>query len=237
MELNMHNLRSTLIVTLLINAAAFACSSDTPNNTTGSGGAKAGSGGSAGSGGTSGGSGGTSGGSGGSTGSGGTTVGSGGTSGGSGGSTGGTGGSTTGTGGTVGGTGGKPADASAGDTAPEKPARACLTALGEAPGGYDWNACCPNEAATAQDWCTHYATFCKKTPTSAPFTYPVTPDGLTPGSVPLKDMADCLARFPPLTLKSRACRSNFLCEDSSLGQATAKACDFPDLNRRKCDGL
>jgi hypothetical protein len=50
-------------------------------------------------------------------------------------------------------------------------------------------------------------------------------------------MADCLARFPPLTLKSRACRSNFLCSDSSLGQATDKACDFADLNRRKCDGL
>ncbi|MEA2697550.1 MAG: hypothetical protein QOI66_1821 [Myxococcales bacterium] len=138
-----------------------------------------------------------------------------------------------GTGGTTAaGTGGTPAPVDArpvDGNAPEKPARTCLAALGDAPGGYDWSTCCPNEAATAQDWCTHYTAFCK-------YNFPLS-SNLSPGAVPLKDMADCLARFPPLTLKSRACRSNFLCEDSSLGQATDKACDFPDLNRRKCDGL
>jgi hypothetical protein len=114
--------------------------------------------------------------------------------------------------------------------ASETQSRACLTALGDAPSGaYDWKNCCPNEAATAMDWCTHYAAFCK-------FNYPVM-SNLSPGAVPLKDMADCLARFPPLTVKSRACRSNFLCEDSNLGQPNPKTCDFPDLNRRKCDGL
>ncbi|HET6280627.1 MAG TPA: hypothetical protein VFH73_06665 [Polyangia bacterium] len=174
-------------------------------------------------------------GTGGASGSGGTSGGSGGTSGGSGsgGATAGSGGSTAGTGGTDAGTGGKPAsDGSASDNATEKPARMCLSALGEAPGGYDWTSgdCCPFEAATAQDWCTHYAAYCK-------FNYPVM-SNLSPGAVPLKDMADCLARFPPLTLKSRACRSNFLCNDSSLGEPpNPKTCDFPDLNRRKCDGL
>jgi hypothetical protein len=116
-----------------------------------------------------------------------------------------------------------------GGSAAEKPARMCLTALGDAPGGYDWSTCCPFEAATAQDWCNHYAAFCK-------FNFPITNPALSPGSLPLKDMADCLARFPGLTVKSRACRSNFLCEDSNLGQPTDKACDFADLNRRKCDG-
>jgi hypothetical protein len=137
----------------------------------------------------------------------------------------GTGGTTSGTGGASGTTDATTTDGSAS----EKPARMCLAALGEAPGSYDWSTCCPNEAATAQDWCTHYMSFCK-------FNFPLS-SNLSPGAVPLKDMADCLARYPPLTLKSRACRSNFLCEDSSLDQATQKACDFPDLNRRKCDGL
>jgi hypothetical protein len=129
------------------------------------------------------------------------------------------------------GTGGASVDASVGDgNSDQAPARMCLAALGEdAPGVYDWNACCPNETATAQEWCTHYASFCK-------FNFPLS-SNLSPGAVPLKDMADCLTRFPPLTLKSRACRSNFLCSDSQLGQATDKACDFADLNRRKCDGL
>ena len=136
----------------------------------------------------------------------------------------GTGGTTDVTGGNPGPTDAQPADGSGAD----KTGRVCLTALGDAPGGYDWSTCCPYEAATAQDWCTHYMAFCK-------FNYPIN-SNLSPGAVALKDMADCLARYPPLTVKSRACRSNFLCEDSSLGQATAKACDFPDLNRRKCDG-
>ena len=117
-------------------------------------------------------------------------------------------------------------DAPAADTGPT---RMCLAALGEAPGGYDWNTCCPYEAATAQDWCNHYMAFCK-------FNYPETNAALSPGSLPLTSMADCLARYPPLTIKSRACRSNFLCEDMGLGQPTAKSCDFADLNRRKCDG-
>jgi hypothetical protein len=137
-----------------------------------------------------------------------------------------------GTGGASAGTGGAAAPVEAHPTdgnGAEKPARMCLAALGDAPGGYDWNTCCPNEAATAQDWCAHYAAFCK-------FNFPLS-SNLSPGAVPLKDINDCLARFPPLTLKSRACRSNFLCSDSSLAQATDKACDFPDLNRRKCDGL
>ena len=136
----------------------------------------------------------------------------------------GTGGASDGTGGTT-----TAVDGASGDDGNAPPARMCLTALGDAPGGYDWNNCCAFEAATAQDWCNHYMAFCK-------FNYPETNAALSPGSLPLTNMADCLARYPPLTIKSRACRSNFLCEDMSLGQPTAKSCDFADLNRRKCDG-